>query len=1759
MFAPPLPPSGSRPTSAAGHHTYAHNPYDLPLSPAPHEIPPSHHHHQQQQRHGRSNSFSWKHELGLPPPPSEIDSFGDSLNHALIPHTPHQHRSRSRSPAPSRTPTRYDLEFGDDGGALEGRDLPTRTSGHMNMVTKHPKLKVEIVLNSTIFEAGGTISGKLELTCTTSQRLRLGEIAVELEAVEQLTSRDHAATQLFLYNRTMFQGESLPPSNAVLPAAPINGYWTARKGRTTFPFSFRLPSSAPSCVSFAGNASLNYGLKATVQTWYNEEKMIVTARREAFVLEKWQDEYDPKYQQPVEAVGDTRLFMGGNGAVWLEAGVTEQLFWGGGQLLVRCGVKNNTKRHLSGIKVSLARRLIFPVGSPDGTHDSPDTVSLEPRITEIVHEQVFKGREYEFGPNEESVCNVAVDIPKDLRTIRKTRLFEVRTFALVSLVLGSFAKDLTVEVPIYVAHTASVQRPAQEDLRDLHPSPPQPHVPHRPHSSMGHSQPHHSHHHHHHRHHQQNHHHPHQQQLPNPHDNLRYQDPRMLEVERLAAERGWSPAPVFDAGRQRVAPSRPASAAPGMIQLPNQQQPFSLSPNGQLEWNPNANNWNASQFMTPATLGSSIPRSVSAAPEMVARNVPRPTSAGPQQQQQQPNAIAWQPPQRAVSASPGPYAHQAGVGLPQPSQQSWSAHSTTAAQPQQGRRASLPMPGPHGSSFSYPIQQAPASPLQSVGEVLPPMPVPMPVPQTQGQQQQDKQPQQASPASAAPAFFAPPIVAGLATIEEDSESQAGTIKTMRNLPTLGKTGTKNANVNSVSRNNIEQFEAMAEAEEDEEEIKRQMVAMGMKPDEAAFSAQSTRPNVSESGARSAAQVNEVKSNQQGPASTHPHQAAMQAERESVSASASSRQTGRSQTSTSTSSSSGRPRASDIFNTAQKAREEGRDPRAERTSSNASSNEQSTDSQMTVRNVQQSVSQASTSKMPATSDQRRTSATSLRRASSSQGIGLEALETKLVRSTTPKISSGSAQVVTLGNVGRREVSSSPLAGTSSGVRDDSARSRKDSALRAAALAREEAERKAAEDEVRAAEERRRRHEADEAARMEAQRREEEHARALKKQHIERQRAAEQARQERIRSEELAKQRAEEEEQRSRQRAREAAEAEAEARAREQSRIEAEQRARAQREREAQEAEERSMQAASRMSSVPPTLPSKTILHNAAPAAQPSVTSPHDRLALQQQAVRRIDGWLSQASSPNASHLEMPGTPTGSVISMLRRHDGDDGVDVGPGDDGHVRFPSRSPSQRVNPLYEGQSSRASRTSVSGGLPKSQTMATLPSPSSHSKALPAAETASASASTSPTSNKVKEEEVPQLSAELRALIDGSDVKPARRAGTALKDHPIARRISATGQVETSTTSSSARERQISLPSWPRPGVPGNSTFAKAPGPSADNVGASHSASAVPAAKRAKELFSAEDKAIVIPSRVEKTLKAPEENTLAAPDKGYDSRSARGGRGGRVTSVAQLWSKIAGDDEDQENANVEPEALTSTLKPQARRTSAPALDFSKKKPATSAASSSNAVAHIAANFAGSSSASKPEALKSVTAPQFLNTSSAGKPVFSSKTALVKEEGADAQPPVKAERRPLPKPKMEPGAVPAPQLVRPTAMRASRQVTPSKEPSETSSTRNARRISTDLLSNFEKPASTLPANQSSGMLDQRSMRDMMSKVAVDSTILEALQRVEPDTAFVDTALSSKMSKLTLPDGTEVKMSGRGTTKPIGEGKLKSLRAVWGS
>ncbi|KAG0301143.1 hypothetical protein BGZ98_008595 [Dissophora globulifera] len=332
---------------------------------------------------------------------------------------------------------------------------------------KCSKLKIRIFFDSTIFQAGGNLFGRMEVTATSSRSLKLGEIAVELAAYEEITSKEFTATQSFLSSRLSFQGPNIPPSNAVHgPPCDENGFWMAKKGKTTFPFAFQLPLDCPSSLVFGQTASLRYVVTGLVQVFYHGKDEMILKSKEAFVVEAW-DGYNPDYRIPVGAANSTKLFWGGSGSLVLEAMLSERLHSAGGNLTVEVKVKNNTSRKVQGIRLGVHRRLEM-VSNKDKAQQNPglriDTVS----VSEVVGTQEFKSSSYLFDTGEERTMTVNMIVPGNARTIRGTALFEVTCFVVVSMLLGTFSGELSVEIPVKICHPASLTPAPKPKLDENH-------------------------------------------------------------------------------------------------------------------------------------------------------------------------------------------------------------------------------------------------------------------------------------------------------------------------------------------------------------------------------------------------------------------------------------------------------------------------------------------------------------------------------------------------------------------------------------------------------------------------------------------------------------------------------------------------------------------------------------------------------------------------------------------------------------------------------------------------------------------------------------------------------------------------------------------------------------------------------------------------------------------------------------------------------------------------------------------------------------------------------------------------------------------------------------------------------------------------------------------------------------------------------------------------------------------------------------------
>jgi hypothetical protein len=157
-------------------------------------------------------------------------------------------------------------------------------------------------------------------------------------------------------------------------------------------------------------------------------------------------------------------------------------------------------------------------------------------------------------------------------------------------------------------------------------------------------------------------------------------------------------------------------------------------------------------------------------------------------------------------------------------------------------------------------------------------------------------------------------------------------------------------------------------------------------------------------------------------------------------------------------------------------------------------------------------------------------------------------------------------------------------------------------------------------------------------------------------------------------------------------------------------------------------------------------------------------------------------------------------------------------------------------------------------------------------------------------------------KLSAELRALVDGTEGLPKPKKGTSISEHPSSRRFS---------TGFESAASQVK----------------------------SHLNGRMPLADRSNEEVSIPkefEKLLKPASKADRTPSSVSTSTINDDDKPkYDVRSARGGRGGRVASVANMWTSIAEGTDGNQGKSTAP---VLTLKPKAIRSgSQMKLDFGK------------------------------------------------------------------------------------------------------------------------------------------------------------------------------------------------------------------------------
>lgn len=350
-----------------------------------------------------------------------------------------------------------------------------------------PALRLALFLDARCAVAGAAapLAGRLELRCASARDLRLGEIAVELTAYEEVATPEVTASRCFIAARVLFQGRNLPPSSAVVAvlldqtsslSSSSSPPFPARRGTTTFPFTFRIPARAPSSYTAAPFVSLRYVVTACVEFHYQDAVSDTLYKSsEAFILAAaWRNpEVERQARVALRVVNQARPWLSATWLRWmanasddcpvlLVAEIPSAVATAGDPIPVRIRVTNRTAATTLGLGSAQALCVSLLERCRVYRDLRPDIVVAQTLVAQQTLGSVAgidEAHEWMVGAGEERNVVVELPVPPSTRSILAARLFAIDHLIVVSVRIGILSRNLAVEMPIVILHPASLARP----------------------------------------------------------------------------------------------------------------------------------------------------------------------------------------------------------------------------------------------------------------------------------------------------------------------------------------------------------------------------------------------------------------------------------------------------------------------------------------------------------------------------------------------------------------------------------------------------------------------------------------------------------------------------------------------------------------------------------------------------------------------------------------------------------------------------------------------------------------------------------------------------------------------------------------------------------------------------------------------------------------------------------------------------------------------------------------------------------------------------------------------------------------------------------------------------------------------------------------------------------------------------------------------------------------------------------------------------
>ncbi|KAK7064096.1 immunoglobulin E-set, partial [Favolaschia claudopus] len=452
---------------------------------------------------GRTSSQSQRTNPAVEPDPGactdELHSF-QSIAVETAPLGKNLHREKTRDPtslnrhgtllSSGATPLKRTVELRSLLGNNKSR-LPPGASvlkqhceqdlTHLEQAKPRARVEVDIMLHSNVCVEGGVLEGVIKLRIrpckTTESTVSISDGKIRILGFETVSGDYHE----FFQHSTSFSAVVTSLTGIYASRPDSEGFCRAQDGLHKMNFKMQLPISTARRPKgpFNGPSGAAIRYIALVSIKVKDEfskRSIAHFYRDCEIWPR----LDPSAmlapaQHPIKATKSKSLFMGGSGQVHLTAALHRSTFVAGSRVNVNICVKNETKKIIKGLTLTLFMSTVLSKRTPQAKStaaeidmDKCQTTSNKKAVAMSTLEMA-KGFPKAHSTNdgwwagihggERSNFSHFILVPPEALTLTGGALIEVTYTIRVSLHTGSLTSDLWVDLPIYIVNFLSLDPP----------------------------------------------------------------------------------------------------------------------------------------------------------------------------------------------------------------------------------------------------------------------------------------------------------------------------------------------------------------------------------------------------------------------------------------------------------------------------------------------------------------------------------------------------------------------------------------------------------------------------------------------------------------------------------------------------------------------------------------------------------------------------------------------------------------------------------------------------------------------------------------------------------------------------------------------------------------------------------------------------------------------------------------------------------------------------------------------------------------------------------------------------------------------------------------------------------------------------------------------------------------------------------------------------------------------------------------------------